>query len=355
MKYPLSNFISFVENVIRAQTLRDEFLSPLEKTIDQCLANFEVQMAQAQSDMSYIFTGYADIHDQNEQTVAMLNRWISGEEDTILMPALVMYALEALNLEDSPLVHAAFMAALLAEVPNGLDYHNNMHYRKVVLHVIRLIVIHNTRFSETKSCFNEQQILSLIIAACIHDLGHQGDGNVHDRKYKMADVELRSFELARPYLSDCGLGNDILDDIRVLLICTDTSPFGDPISPLMQTRRAFEYHFGTDEEDMDLDLCDELAVLEQRDDLCLMCVMLHEADIFNSSAVSYETTLRETIAINIEQEQEEALPEDTLLFLDVICGGGFLSDSAQILGQDNFEDIRSKVMDDFKSGNKSYM
>lgn len=355
MNYPFGPAIDFVQNIVHSFESRWPFYAPLQQTSDACFDDFEAQYQKCLLVLSYIFDDEGNVEHQTDKTAELLNQWPSGEDSFISIPAVVSVALKEFDIKDDVLIRSAIMAAVLSEIKNDLPYHNNMHFRKVVIHTLRLIHTHNKIFEDTSSCFNEDQIVSMIIAACIHDLGHRGQGNLFDRKYHFAKTELYSFELAKPSLKECGLSENLLQDIRTMVICTDVSPFGDPISPVRQLRRAFEYHFGSDEKNIDLDLCSDLLVLKQRSDLCLMSMMLHEADIFNSAGMSYESTVQETIAINQEIDQPRALPEETLLFLDVICDAGFLSDSAQVLGQKNLENIRRKVMDDFKSGNKSYM
>lgn len=306
--------------------------------------------------MQYIFTPDLSVDENTRNSVDLIQKWHAAEEDSCVA-AILCSAMTQFDFrvgEDDDLIRGILFSSILAEVPNALLYHNNLHFRKVVLHVVRMIVAHNAMFEGTNHSLDKSQVTALLIAAAIHDLGHQGKGNITNRKYEMAKTEKRSFELAAPYLREAGISEELLCDIRTMLIGTDVSPFGDPISPANQVRAAYEYHYGTAEDDEALELCEDLIVLESNADLCMMCLMLHEADIMNSAGLSYEITCQESIFVSKEIGRPHASPEDTLLFLEKICCGEMLSDSARFLASDNLQKILTRVMQDFKDGNVSY-
>ncbi len=321
--------------------------------------SFEAHYKRASDDLAYIFSGNRDVAYQTDMTVALLGRW-GTSDDPVSMTVIVSVALEFLGFDepsDKSYILPMLMATVLGEIPNNHPYHNNAHFRKVVLQMLRMIVVHNDVYSGGAGKLGKEQIAKLVIAAAIHDLGHCGkkSNNMIDRVYHMAKVEKLSFDFAAPYLSVAGLSDEVLADIRTMLISTDVAPFGDPISPTNQIRRAYKYHYGSDDDDDDdepLALSRELEGLEERDDLCLLCMMLHEADIFTSAAVCYDVTCQESIAIS-EEMGMLACPEQTYLFLEKICPA-MLSPSADILGSCNLEVIRSRVEEAYKNGNKIY-
>jgi len=138
---------------------------------------------------------------------------------------------------------------------------------------------------------------------------------------------------------------------------TDISPLGDPISPVNQLRKAYEYHFGMEEEKVDEEeaiLSEELSALMENSHLCLLSVMLQEADIMNSAGVDYDIARYESIAVSEEIGLSQSLPEDTLLFLETICNGKMLSDAGRFLCEKNLETIIGRVLEDYRSGNKPY-
>ncbi len=352
LKENFSNIRKYLDLV----DLDDSWVSKgaLLQTHSYLLAGLDDNYARASSDMEYIFSDNRDITYQTQKTVNLLNKW---DDNPVSMVGIITYAIDRLGFSDGDEEYIASMmvAAVLAEVNNDLPYHNNMHFKKVVLHMVRMIVAHNDIFAGTRNAFSKNKISTFIVSAAIHDLDHKGKGNIIDRKYYMAKVEQHSFDLALPYFKAAGMSDKELADIRIMLITTDTSPFGDPISPANQSRAAYEYHYGLSEEDDNLTLTDDLIILNERDDLTLMCMMLHEADIMNSAALDYEITKKESIAVSKEVGRDKATPEDTLVFMEKICDSQMMSDSARQIGSHNMDVILSKVMHDFKDGNKSYL
>jgi len=330
-----------------------EIISQAIKDVRQSL---EVDSIEADQALNTILLYSSDSTKNTQETYKLIKQLNSGEI-TFSTTSMLIYSIKKFGFEaisDESCIGALLIAGILADIKNDLHYHNDLHYKKVLLHVIRMIDAHNNIFRGTSNILMNDDIAKLLISACIHDLGHMGSGNIINREYHMAKTEKRSFDLAYPYLKATGIDDDILSDIRIMIICTDASPFGDPISPINQVKSAYEHHFGMDSE-AKIDLCDELSILKDNERLCLLSVMLHEADIMNSAGVSYNITKEESVAICKELGEDRAYPEDTLLFLEKICGGGMLSDSARFLADNNFSEIRSKVISDFKNGNKSYM
>ena len=351
---PLGRAEEHIRNVVPDSSWASQ--SEIFDSFESATTDFQRKCEQCQDELAFIFSNMDDVSYQSVSTQALLNKWEKAPQ-LCSAPAMVIVAFERMGItysEDNYPFMAALVAAFLAEVPNELDYHNNMHFRKVLLHTIRMIVAHNRIFAETQNFLDDSAISKLIIAACIHDLGHQAKGNIIDREYHMALTEKRSFRLALPFLESVGLSRQEIDDISVMVMATDASPIGDPVSPSNQLRRAYEYHFGSKEAVDALELSDEFKVFEQNSDLCLLAMILHEADIMNSAAVSYEITVQESIALSRELNRTNALPEDTLLFLEKICSGQMLSDSARFLGSDNLRDIMAQVLKDFENGNTSY-
>lgn len=307
------------------------------------------------SDVAYIGHSLNDVELQTKKTKAIITKWNNAPLKSSVVE-LCYELLKAFGFNDEEhydLNVAVFVAAALADVPNGLAYHNNLHFKKVVFHVARMIAAHNYIFENGLGSFDKSQIAQLLIAACIHDLGHDGTGNIVDRKYVMAATELKSFGYAETYLTESGLEQDVIDRIKIMLICTDASPFGDPVSPSRQLRRVYAYHFGDEEAVGDLELCDELSILKERERLAVMCMVLHEADLLNSAGVDYELTLEESIAVSCEMKTD-ATPESTLLFFEKTCMNDLFTDCGRYLGQKNFDSIRVQVIDDYNKGNKAY-
>lgn len=295
-----------------------------------------------------------NIKSVNQLCIDLIKSWNKNSNS----PSLWILAFLALchfdfNQSDIILIRLVLMACILGELPHTLPYHNTLHFRKVLLHTIRMIQAHNYIYRDTINKFSKTKIASLLIAAAIHDLGHDGKGNIIDRKYIPARMEKNAFAQASPYLRFSGASEIMLNDIKVMLMTTDVSPFGDPISPSSQLRQVYEYHFGTGNEEV-LELTEDFKVLEERPELCLLAMILHEADIFNSAALDYEVTKHESILISREIGKEQTTPEDVMLFLTTICHGSLISDAARFLGEEKFEEIYQRAEKDFKNGNHPY-
>lgn len=195
---------------------------------------------------------------------------------------------------------------------------------------------------------------ALMIAAAIHDLGHDGSSNISDHHhYEFARLEQRSFAMAAPLLRGAGADEALLEDVRMILMTTDVSPFGDPISPARQLRAAYAYHYDAEGEE-ELSLGKELAVLEERADLTMMCMLFHEADLMNSNGLAYEVSAFETALLSEEIGKEEASPEDLFLFLEKICHGGMCTEAWEALARANFNAIYTQALRDVRAGNTPY-
>lgn len=332
----------------------------LNAALEGVVSTLEEDIVLAQKRLSFMFSNNCDSKDHTPEVAQLMHDWHAGN-DLFSATAIVVRSLEELGFDSEhhkDLIRSMISASILAEVKCDLPYHNNLHFRKVLLHVVHMIAAHNLIFEDTSNILIHDEMAKLIIAACIHDIGHEGTGNFIDRKYHMAMIEKRSFLHAYPYLKASGLDEVLLSDIRVMLIATDASPFGDPISPVYQMRMAYDNHFGMSEEHVnedDFEFSEDLQVLAEGARLSLLCVMLHEADIFNSAGVDYDVTRYESVSISKEYGLSHALPEDTLLFLETICRGRMVSGAARCIAGANLEKIRARVMDDYRNGNKSYL
>ncbi len=241
------------------------------------------------------------------------------------------------------------MAAVLGETPHTLPYHNNLHFRKVMLHAARLIGAH-------KEPLSAKDVALLLIAACIHDLGHDGSGNVGtDGTYAPGRLERRSVEYAAPYLRAAGLDDASLADLETMIVCTDAARPDNPACPLTQMRAAAAFHFEPERAGHQPGAGGEIFnTLKARRDLALLALFLHEADIMNSAGVSCAQTGLETTQFKQESTGDQARPSDVLEFLGTICRGGFVSQAGRTLGQDAYETIRARAQADFENGNAPY-
>lgn len=347
-----ASFSGFLESFSGGKIWVD--VAEIKRCVKKTSESLEKNYKKLVSSMDYIFRNTDSIEKQTGSTVDLVNTWSDEGRNAPSMVSMCLAAFPQLcDGADLALMRPVLSAALLADVPNDLPYHNNFHFRKVLLHTVRLIVAHNHIFKGTRNVFLPEEIAMLLVSACIHDLGHQGQSNFIDRKYSFAHIEGRSFAYAKPFLEWAGLPADRLEKIRVMLLTTDVSPFGDPSCPSNQLRAAYEYHFGIGEENVP-ELTEELKILETDDRLCLLAMILHEADIMNSAGLDYDITIKESALISAEMGKSEASAEDTFLFLTVICQGRMVSDAAQFLAAENMGRIYNQVRQDIRDGKIEY-
>jgi hypothetical protein len=195
----------------------------------------------------------------------------------------------------------------------------------------------------------------LLIAACIHDLGHDGRGNIIDGRLEQGRLERRAFALALPYLETCGMSSGDLDTLLAILLCTDVTPMGDPANPLNQMKAAYRYHFQAEDTKIEAPpLSPELSVLAKDPDLTMMALMLHEADIGTSAGLDYNLTTYETAQYKRETGEENAFPQDVADFIDDICRCTMLSEAGQKLFGANVAHISTQAEREIREGNHAY-
>lgn len=270
------------------------------------------------------------------------------------LPALCGVAADHFGITDETMLSVLSAAAVLGEVENTNPYHNNMHFREVVFHTIRMIAVHNQIFEGTSKVFDAREIALMLTAACIHDLGHTGQGNKVDGMHVAAYLENKSYDYAAPFFEACGLGRQDLTALRVMLVGTDVSPFGDTNSPANQMKRAYEYHYLTKDKQYKPVLAYGLEVLEGDPRLTLMCLIIHEADIATSAGVDYRITTYETSVLWSEVGLPDPKPSHILDFLEHICKKRFLSDVAQRLYAANMARIFALAEQDLVLGNHPF-
>ncbi len=257
---------------------------------------------------------------------------------------LCFAALEEMKIQPDPeFVKALLMAGVMGEVPNELPYHGNHHYRKVMLQLVRLIAQH-----QKSGELSDNEIATLLIAACVHDLGHNGQGNTVNGEFMPGRMELHSFGLAKPYLKDAGLDDTTLARIQVMLLCTDVLPIGKDDNAANLMKKAYLYHFGGWEAPK---LNAKLEPLLDDKVLALMALMLHEADLATSAGLSYEITKRETALFRRELTgADDARPSHVVDFLKQVCGGEMLLPASRDLYGKTMQEIYEAAKQDVAAG-----
>ncbi len=252
---------------------------------------------------------------------------------------------EILNLNISPDMDAALMmAGVLGEIENNLPYHNNAHFRKVMLQLLCIVSVHRTIDHNRAQNISDKNIATMIIAACIHDFNHDGAGS---DVYNLGAMEQKSFDAARPYFAR--LDKITLSDINIMLLCTDVNSGEGKDSLMNQMKAAYASHFipGAPK---NFHLDDRLLRLKDDRILSLMCLLLHEADIATSAGINYEITKSETGLYAAEIGQPPARPSHIIGFFEGICGGAMMSNAARSLYGDCMQKIYAQAQADMMAG-----
>ncbi len=305
-------------------------------------------------DAGFLFADESDTADFNRRIVDLIRRWHLSPRSPGLA-AFCIFAIENLKLDLPPDIRRGLLAAgLLGEIENNLLYHNTLHYKKVFLQLMRLIDTHNGIYQGTGQELNARQAGLMLLAACIHDLGHDGKGNTIKGVFEQGRLERRAFNLAQPYLEACGIGKGDLDALLLMLLCTDVSPLGDPANPANQMKAAYRYHFMDEKKKIEaLNLDAELNALEKDAPLVMMALILHEADIGTSAGLDYSLTTYESTLYRREMG-EQAFPRDVVGFLRDVCQRAMISDAGKKLFSANMARVLALAERDFADGNRAY-
>lgn len=328
-----------------------------DETCDLLAAGCAQDLPLARSSIFPLLVAAADEEEMNARLMQTLHDWHQMQTMPTLA-GIVMMGVEmfcpSLSERD---FQALLAAAVLGEISNKLPYHNNLHYRKVLLQVLRMVAAHNRIYKNTARSLGRDQILLLMIAACIHDFGHDGKGNTIKGVWQCGRLERKAVELSLPVLAAAGFADKKAQDrLRVMILCTDVSPMAGGIpTAASQMKAAYRYHFmGFKGRFQTLNLDPDLSALERDEDLVLASLILHEADIATSAGMTYEVTKYETTLLAQEIGADKPRPRQVLDFLNHICQRQMLSIAGQELYGANLARIYALTEEDVRQGNKPY-
>ncbi len=286
--------------------------------------------------------------------VDLLRMWHIADNSPSLS-ALCITACDEFGVNSPDLRQTVMMAGILGDVTNDNPYHNNLHFKKVLLQSIRMIAVHNAIYEGTEKTLNEYDITTLIIAACIHDLGHDGRGNTLKGVYEESRLERQSFSYAESYLRACGMDKSQLNALKVMLLTTDVTPLGDLTNSKNQMCAAYRFHFTGDRRlHPSLNLSTELKPMEKDAKLTLLACMLHEADIATSAGINYTVTQFETSLYHNEIGVRSSKPSHIIDFLDDVCQRTFLTAAGRKLFGTNLERIITLAEQNVNNGNEVF-
>lgn len=328
-----------------------EVIIPHDGLLEQVIAQFpeDYKRLSAHADL---LTG-VDTARYGERAAEIFNEW-DATNGWPSLAAMQAFALEQFNLplDDAP-ARAALLAAVLGEVPNELLYHGNVHYRKVMFHTIRLMATQMYGNFPYQPLLYSDDLMKLLVATAIHDLGHEGGDNLRNGIYTPGYMEQKAYDHAREYFDALGLDPDFARDVEALVFCTDITFIAGDNSPCVRMKKIYRHFFlggigdGGEIEDM---LMGKMRRFEDNPRLSIMAMLLHEADIATSAGMTYETSKSETIKIMQERELDIAGPKVFLKFMNEQLGGSMVSPAAQQVFGAQMEKIIKQASADLEKG-----
>jgi hypothetical protein len=238
--------------------------------------------------------------------------------------------------DDYPSITIPMAAAVLADLRHNNPYHNNHHFREVII-LITLLIDTHIHFDEVAVNLTKEDMLMLLTAAAIHDFGHNGHGNFVEGVHFPSRMEKKSFLKTKDFLATAGASRDYRDKVELMLICTDVSRGQSGRSPSGHCRDIFLAH---EHDNVSIvNAPSDFKQLLQNRKLSLMAALLCEADIGISAGLSYEFAKEMTRLV--AEESSVLTPSPTTLhgFMEVVCHGGFMTPAANSLMGDNFKTI----------------
>lgn len=323
--------------------------------MDEVLAAFAVDEGRLDDAADVLFG--ADTTAYGDRATSVFCRWEEAGGGPVL-PVMLARAADYFGIScDTDAMRAAMMAALLAEIPNRLRYHGNEHYRKVMFHTIRMLVTHQQGDFAYQPVFDHDDLIRMLIAASIHDLGHEGGDNLRDGIYTPGYMEQKAFDIMRPYFEALGLGRDFWGDIETIIFCTDITFFAGDNSPCVRMKKIYRYFFMGDagaDGDVESMMIGKLRLFDENPKLAAMAMLLHEADIATSAGLSYDQSVQETISIMQERGIASASPKTLLRFLIEQLDGQMMTPAAQVLFSGQMARIMEQAEEDIRNGVESY-
>ena len=122
---------------------------------------------------------------------------------------------------DDPLSKSALMVAVLAQGDTSNPYHNSDHTTNVVGNTIGLINGNDKIEGGSVDPLTPEEKVKMILAATMHDLGHDGGNNKVDGVAVPFRLEDQSFKAAEPIMQANGVKPQDISDIQVMVRTTD--------------------------------------------------------------------------------------------------------------------------------------
>ena len=235
---------------------------------------------------------------------------------------------------DHPLMPPLLMAIVLGGVPSALPYHNHHHIREVT-------ALATTLALAAYGSGAPELVAELVIAACLHDFAHDGQGNRSADTHAPMRLEARALEKAAPYMKAAGLPDELWVRISAMILATDVSKAdAKGVSPADLLRMACAGREAPS-------ACPEgLRPLFNDMRLAAQASFLEDADLGTSAAMPYTHARRMSALVAEETRVLTPTPQTLIGFLDHICRGTFISPQARAIFGDNIATIRAQAEKD---------
>lgn len=264
----------------------------------------------------------------------------SGKRPSLL--SLLAHILDVMEIEETyPLVDMVAIAAILGDGQgDDLPFHNHEHIVQVVVSAC-VLAFHHNRLNPYDP-LEISEVLSLFSAACIHDLGHDGKGNFDaDGRHLPSRLEIQAVEMAEPFLRQVCEDERIINRIGLMVVATDVSESEGNDSPSSTLKRVMMSRIaGTAMPVIPM----HLHALGHDARLGLMALLLEEADLIPSMALSYDLSKQRTVMA--ASESQKLTPDAATLsgFIEKICDGLILSPVGKEIFAENFDLIRARAL-----------
>jgi len=208
----------------------------------------------------------------------------------------------------------------LGETMHDNAFHNTHHFREVMIIVMRLCASWNTITTDDDMRLHAADILLLVTAAAIHDFSHDGTSNIRDGVHVPSFLEKQAVLNTTPFLKAAGLSESDLSLLEQLVIATDVSVDANGHSPARAVQTSARNNF-----DQLLQSTNNASPFFGDAKLCLMALILTEADITPSTGLSYEFAKIMTRLIAAEANGLEPTAKTLYGFIMAVCKDRYTS------------------------------
>ncbi len=239
------------------------------------------------------------------------------------LPALLAAAFDAIGLgPDAPERRLAMLGAVLAHATPAPRFHNARHTREVVADAIWL--------AAATSALPTADHALLLLAATIHDLGHDGGTNTRADPFGQVRtipclLEDRAVALILPAAARAGLAPARQADLIAIVRATDIA-----LRPALTALH--------DAPGLPPSLLSRLAA---RPRALRVAALLADADVLASAGLTEASLRTQTARLGAERGRWLA-PAETLGFFDHLLGGRFISSAGRRLDS-NLQALRARI------------